>query len=152
MGPAKFVGFCFLFFAAFGAGYYYRSLSDAEPFLAYARPVAVEEACEVPASATGPSADYCAILTMPRSLVPFLERLKRNRLAKGVVITPATVENVHGRMTAVAKTDPAGENFSGERGVRPEQTEIEKAPRQDNSVMGALAVYFLAGSKRQGSP
>jgi hypothetical protein len=152
MGPVKFVGFCFLVFAAFGAGYYSRDLSNAEPFLAYANTISPETACEVPASIPSPSAEYCAILTMPKSLVPFLERLKRNRLAKDVVITPATVENDQGRLTAVAKTDAEGENFAGDRNPRPDQEGLNKETRKDNSVLGALAVYFLAGSKHQESP
>jgi len=151
MGPVKFVGFFFLLFAAFGTGYYYSNLSDAEPFLAYAGPIA-EETCELPPTLTGSSSDYCAILTMPKSLVPFMERLKRNRLAKGVVITPATVKNDNGRLTAVAKEDAEGENIAAGRNVQPDPAGGEKATQKDNSVLGAMAVYFLAGSKRQESP
>jgi hypothetical protein len=151
MGPAKFVGFCFLLFAAFGAGYYYSNLTDAEPFLAYAGPVAAET-CEVPPTLTSSTSDYCAILTMPRSLLPFLERLKSNRLAKDVVITPATVENDNGRLTAVAKEDAEREKIAAGRNVRPAPAGGEKATQKDSSILGAMAVYFLAGSKRQESP
>ena len=152
MGPARFVGLCFLIFAAFGAGYYYKDMSDAEPFLAYAKSTSAEEECEVPRTVTASADDYCAILTMPKSFVPFLERLKRNKLAKDVVITPAFIENENGRMTAVAKVDAAGEKADRTDQVNPAQTDQESVEKKDRSVFGALAVYFLAGSKRQESP
>ena len=72
MGPVKFVGLCFLIFAAFGAGFYYKDISNAEPFLAYAKPAVSSEECKVPQAPAASPEDYCAILTMPRSFVPFL--------------------------------------------------------------------------------
>jgi hypothetical protein len=75
-----------------------------------------------------------------------------NRLAKDVVITPAAVENDNGRLTAVAKEDAEREKIAAGRNVRPAPAGGEKATQKDSSILGAMAVYFLAGSKRQESP
>ena len=152
MGPVKFVGLCFLMFAAFGAGFYYKDISSTEPFLAYAKPAVSDEECEVPQTLTASPEDYCAILTMPKSFIPFLERIKRNKLAKDVVITPATIETENGRLTAVAKKNAEGENFAASGQAKQAQIDQKTEEIKDNSVFGALAVYFLAGSKRQESP
>ena len=152
MGPIRFVGLCFLIFAAFGAGYYYKGVSTTEPFLAYAKPSVSAEEYEVPPTLTASPDDYCAILTMPKSFIPFLERLKRNKLAKDVVITPATIESENGRLTAVAKTDSKSEKIAASRPEKQSQVDQKEEGKKDNSIFGALAVYFLAGSKRQESP
>ena len=152
MGPVKFVGLCFLIFTAFGAGYYYNDMSTTEPFLAYAKPAVSDEECEVPQTLDTSPEDYCAILTMPKTFIPFLERLKRNKLAKDVVITPATIENENGRLTAVAKNTVAGEKIAATRQVKQAQINQKEDGNKDNSFIGALAVYFLAGSKQQESP
>ena len=152
MGPVKFVGLCFLIFAAFGAGFYYKDISNAEPFLAYAKPAVSSEECKVPQTPAASPEDYCAILTMPRSFIPFLERLKRNKLAKDVVITPATIENENGRLTAVAKKNAEEANFAAAGQAKEAEINQTAEDTKDNSIFGALAVYFLAGSKRQESP
>ena len=152
MGPAKFVALCFAVFAAFGAGYYYQGISDTEPFLAYAKSPVAEEECEVAGPPVVSANDYCAILTMPRTLVPFLERLKRNKLASDVVITPATIRQENGQITAVAKVSPKAEKTAGQ--VRSDEPQVQGSgqKRVEGPVLGALAVYFLAGSKKSGSP
>ena len=152
MGPVKFVGLCFVIFAAFGAGYYYKDVSTTEPFLAYAKPAVSTEECKVPQNLAASPDDYCAILTMPKSFIPFLERLKRNKLAKDVVITPATIENENGRLTAVAKKDAESEKIAASGPDKQSQIDQKEEGTKDNSIFGALAVYFLAGSKRQESP
>jgi len=149
MGPYKFVGLCFLIFAAFGAGYYYKDIAGVEPFLAYAEAPAAEQDCAVPKTVSGSPQEYCAILTMPRSFIPFLERLKSNKLAKDVTITTARIENNNGRLTAVAEEAGEAEKFAGPAPENPSEVKDTSEDKPDNSVLGALAVYFLAGVKHQ---
>lgn len=151
MGPIKFVAFCFLIFAAFGAGYYYSDFSNDAPFVAYANPTANSNAYDLTGTASNASGEYCAILTMPKSYIPFLERLKRKKI-KDVVITPARIENDNGRLTAVAKETGQAENFAGQGPDDSIQTNDSSADKEEPSIFGALAVYFLAGSKQKQAP
>lgn len=151
MGPLKFIAFCFLIFAAFGAGYYYSDFSSGEPFVAYANPTANRTQYDLAGTTSNSSGEYCAILTMPKSYIPLLERLKRKKI-KDVVITPARIENGNGRLTAVAEETGQAENFAGLGSDDSIQTNDSSADKEEPSIFGALAVYFLAGSKQKQSP
>ena len=152
MGPVRYVAFGFVIFAAFGAGYYYNEFSTVVPFAAHAKVQEKAYRSDTAVSPVASEGDYCAILHVPKAYVPLIERFKRNKLAKEVTITPATIENENGRITAVAKNDAMEEKIARQGVGDASQDEWSSGDKKDNSIFGALAVYFLAGSKRQETP
>jgi len=155
MGPFRFVGFCFALFAAFGAGYYYNGIANHDTSLVYASPSHIGIAPRAGVEA-GVSNEYCAILTMPRSYIPFLERFKNHQLARDIKITPAIMENDGGRVTVTPKDD-APQEPTGAEAANPEPADSQETasaiadgstpPPENASVFGAVAVYFLAGAR-----
>jgi len=92
---------------------------------------------------------YAAIVLIPKSYLPALERFKRSNMGKLIQILPAKLEWRDGEMTAVMK------NHKGNSGIKIEpkkevstasDTPAETRPAEKrNKILGAGLLYLLAG-------